>query len=326
MDIQKIVQEIIAKKKAGQTPLDSVFFVGCGGSYAAQFPAKYLLDHESKSLRTAMYTANEFVYAPPKACGPSSLVIACSMRGTKETGEAVKAAAKTGADIISFYVQESEMTRASTYMVPYTSIAEDSNRFETSNGSQILHLAFELLNQTDGFEYYEAAMAGFDVIDDIYRRAKEYSLPRAERFGQETREDDMIYVMGAGPSTYAAYIFSVCNLMEMQWVHSPTVNFGELLHGPFETVDKNLPIVCLLSEGRTRPMDERAMRFLEKYGERLYVLDAKELGINRIHDRVCEYFCPLLFSALLQNVYLHEMAHARRHPISTRRYMWKVEY
>ncbi len=326
MTIKEIVSDILEKKKAAGTPIDSVFFVGCGGSFAAQYPAKYFLEHESKTLKTAMYTSNEFVYATPKACGPSSIVIACSMRGTAETGEAVKRAASLGAATVSLYFQKSAMTEASSYIIPYLSIADDANPILTGNGCKILALAAEILEQTEGYSSYTQLMDGFNVLDDIYRKAKELSAEPARNFAEACRDDDLIYVMGAGPSTGAAYIFSICNLMEMQWIHSPTVNFGELLHGPFETVDKNLPIVCLLSTGRTRPVDDRAMKFLRTYGQRLFVLDAEELGLGRIDEKVNEYFCPIIFSSLLQNVYLHAISETRNHPIATRRYMWKVAY
>lgn len=327
MTTKEIIAEVLANKKASGTPVDSVFFVGCGGSFAAAFPAFYFLGHESKTLKTAMFTSNEFVHAAPRACGASSIVIACSMRGTAETGEAVKTANSLGATTIGLYVQESEMTRACCYCVPYCSVAEDSNPIQTSNAAIFMQLAAEILFQAEGYEHFDQFMSALAKLDNIYRRAKEESKAPAEKFGKTCKDDEIIYVMGAGPSTGAAYIFSICNLMEMQWIHSPTVNFGELLHGPFETVDKNLPIVCLVSTGRTRPVDERAMRFLRQYGgERLFVLDAQELGLAELDESVGEYFCPLIFSSLLQNVYLHAIADAKQHPITTRRYMWKVDY
>ncbi|HEX3026272.1 MAG TPA: sugar isomerase, partial [Clostridia bacterium] len=116
------------------------------------------------------------------------------------------------------------------------------------------------------------------------------------------------------------------NLMEMQWIHSPTVNSGEFLHGPFETTDKITPYFVLVSEGRTRPVDERALNFLRRYAERIHVLDAKELGINRINDTVAEFFNHLIFSSVLNNVYLRELSYSKDHPYTNRRYMWKTQY
>lgn len=326
MTTKELVSEILTKKKNSGTTIDSVFFVGCGGSFAAQYPAKYFLERESRKLKVAMYTSNEFVYSAPKSCGPSSIVIACSMRGTAETGEAVKVASSLGATTISFYFQESAMTAASDYMVQYFSIAEDGNAIDTSNGFKILELAVEILNQTEGYCHYDEMLSGLKSLDKVYRKAKELSIEPAKTFAEECKDDKVIYVMGSGPSNGAAYIFSICNLMEMQWIHSPTVNFGELLHGPFEAIEDNVPILCLLSTGRTRPIDDRAMRFLKKYDNKLFVLDAKELGLCDIDDSVNEFFCPLVFSSVLQNVYVHELGDARNHPYTTRRYMWKVEY
>ena len=47
---------------------------------------------------------------------------------------------------------------------------------------------------------------------------------------------------------------------------------------------------------------------MKNYGEKLYVLDAKELGINRLDSSVAEYFNHLVFSSVLNNVYLRELS------------------
>lgn len=325
MNLQGIISEIIRDKKS-EGGINSICFIACGGSYAGFFPANYLIDRESKTLKTAMYTSNEFVHAAPKSCGKNTIAVVCSMRGTKETGEAAKVAKEMGATTVALYVEESYMTEISDYKIQYESIALDETAVENVNSSLALNFAFELLHQLEGYEYYLDAMNGFAIVDDIYRHAVKYCTPRAAKFAEECKDDETIYVIGGGPSMGSAYIFSICNLMEMQWVHSPTVNTGELLHGPFEAVDKNLAMVVLLSEGRTRPVDMRAMKFLETYGERLFVIDAKDLGINRISDNVSEYFNHLIFSSILNNVYLRELSYAKKHNYMNRRYMWKVEY
>lgn len=325
MTVKEIISEVIKERKQ-HGGIDSVYFVACGGSFAGFYPAKYLLDRESKTLKSQLYTSNEFVHAMPKSCGKNTLVIACSMRGTKETGVAVEVANAAGAATLALYVEESHMTEVAQYKYKYESIALDESKVENVNSSIALHMAFELLHQLEDYEYYSEAEEAFEIIDDIYRQAAKYCKSRAEVFAQKCKDDETIYVLGGGPSMGSAYIFSICNLMEMQWVHSPTVNTGELLHGPFEAVDKNLAMVVLLSEGRTRPVDMRALRFLEKYGERLFVIDAKELGINRISDKVSEFFNHLIFSSVLNNVYLRELSYAKKHNYMNRRYMWKVEY
>ena len=52
---------------------------------------------------------------------------------------------------------------------------------------------------------------------------------------------------------------------------------------------------------------------------------AKELGLSVIDASVVDYFNHSLFNNVYP-IYNHQLAEARKHPLPTRRYMWKVEY
>lgn len=67
------------------------------------------------------------------------------------------------------------------------------------------------------------------------------------------------------------------------------------------------------------------MKFLHTYAKRIEVLDAKELGLSTIDASVVDYFNHSLFNNVYP-IYNHALAEARQHPLTTRRYMWKVEY
>ena len=59
----------------------------------------------------------------------------------------------------------------------------------------------------------------------------------------------------------------------------------------------------------------------QKYAcDNAYLLDAKELGINRIRDSVSEYFNHLI-SPVLNNVYMRQLSYAIKKDYNTRRYM-----
>jgi len=55
------------------------------------------------------------------------------------------------------------------------------------------------------------------------------------------------------------------------------------------------------------------------------VLDAKEYDMNRIDSAVVDFFNPMVFVNVMR-VYAEQLAEARNHPLSKRRYMWKFEY
>lgn len=324
--MKNLIREIL-KAKGEDGGIQNVVWVAAGGSNGGFYPAQYFMDREAAQIRSQMFTSNEFVYAPPKFCGPNTLAVFCSMRGTPETCEAARIAKERGAVTMGLYVRESPLTEVCDYKIPYQSIALDESRQEKVNSSIGLNLAMTLVNETEGYTGYEDAMEGFRILDDIYREAVSYATPLAGRWADENKDEKVIYVMGSGPAMGSAYIFSICNIMEMLQIHSATVNSCEFFHGPFEVLDRSLPVFQLIAEGRTRPADERAVDFLKKYGgDKVYLLDARELGINRIPDSVSEYFNHLIFSPVLNNVYMRQLSRAIGKDYNTRRYMWKVPY
>lgn len=133
--------------------------------------------------------------------------------------------------------------------------------------------------------------------------------------------------MGSGPTYGAAYIFSICNIMEMLQIDSSTINCCEFFHGPFEVVNEDTSIFLLIGEGRCRKADERVIRFLDTFGgKKVYKLDARDIGLQNIDHHVSEYFNHLLFSPILNNVYMRELAQQIKKDYNTRTYMWKNAY
>ena len=114
--------------------------------------------------------------------------------------------------------------------------------------------------------------------------------------------------------------------MEMQWMNSGSFHDGEFFHGPFEIVDKDVPFILLMKEGKTRALDSRALDFLNRFGAKVTVLDGKDFGLgSELHKSVVDYFNPIVLSAVLR-VYAEQLAIVRNHPLTKRRYMWKLEY
>ena len=80
---------------------------------------------------------------------------------------------------------------------------------------------------------YDDAMDGFRILDDIYRKA--WTMPRRWLKGGRriirTKTPSMLWeaVLPWGQPTF----FSICNIMEMLQIDSPTVNCCEFFHGPF---------------------------------------------------------------------------------------------
>ena len=195
-----------------------------------------------------------------------------------------------------------------------------------TNSAVVTMIAMELTQQTEGYAEYETAMAAFDLVDPIYRKAVEYTRPLAAKWAEQNADKPCINVMAQGPLFGAAYVFSICNVQEMLQIDSCTINTCDFFHGPFEIVDKDVPFILLMNDGKTRPVDARALTFLHRFDALTTVVDAKDYGLgNAVDSSVITYFNPLMHTAVFR-VYAEELSYVRQHPLTLRRYMWKLEY
>ena len=73
-------------------------------------------------------------------------------------------------------------------------------------------------------------------------------------------------------------------------------------------------------------MDERAERFLNQSGGHHWIIDAEELGLGELDERVAEYFNSSSVPLSISKQFISAMADVRMHPMTYRRYMWKFDY
>ena len=304
--------------------IENVYFVACGGSKAIFDPAQFIFDRET-TLPSFVYNANEFIHRCPKGLGENSLVVTCSHSGnTLETTRATQLAGDKGALTISFsYRVDSPLWKATQHPISYV-WGPESNPGDNNNG-MLYRLVFSILNVLQPNEKYERAIKACDNLGKVYEANKAKFAESAKAFGKKYKNNKLIYTMSSGPCYGVAYSFAICLLQEMQWIHSGTIHTGEFFHGPFEVTDANTPFVIQVSEGSTRELDERCLKFLHTYAKRIEVLDAKELGLSVIDPAVVDYFNHSLFNNVYP-IYNHALAETRQHPLTTRRYMWKVAY
>ncbi|UFJ39921.1 SIS domain-containing protein [Brevibacillus humidisoli] len=308
--------------------IDRVFFAACGGSSALMYPSKYLLDREAKTITSDVYNANEFIHRDPATLGENSLVILCSHSGkTPETVQAAAYARQKGALTISLTQgEDSPLAKESECVIRY----EKASYFDETIGKNtdfyiMYQLVTGLLYLKEGNNRLSSMLKSLEHLDHVYARAKEIFAERAEQFGERYKDASIIYTMASGSNYCAAYMFGICILMEMQWIHSHPIHAGEYFHGPFEILDEDVPFVILLGLDETRPLEERAANFSKKYGKNLVIIDAKEFDMTGIEEDVKGYIAPLVLNKVL-GVYSTALAKARNHPLETRRYMGKVEY
>ena len=325
------VIDVMTKAKADLDKnggLKQVVFVACGGSLISSYPARYLLDQEG-SIRVQAYNSSEFVNATPKNIDKNTLVIGTSTKATPETVEALQRAKERGAVTIGLSGFADSLTaQTAHYYITYYHADEwyqEPGLVHCNSQGTALKLAFWLLKEYDHYADYDKAMEAFEQMPEIYGRAYQKVKADAAKFAMTYRDDVIWNVMSSGAAWEVSYADAFCFFQEMQTVHCVPIHAGEYFHGAFETCDKDLAILLFKSVGRTRPLDERAERFLEKFGGHHWIIDAEELGMGQLDPSVGEYFNAMMMHPISKQ-FISAMADIRMHPMSYRRYMWKFEY
>lgn len=316
---KEIVSSILEKRT-----IKNIYFVGCGGSLVGFWAAKYFLCSEAKQLRVGYMNANEFVHATPSDVGPDTVVILASQRGdTPETVAACQLANERKAATIGLTFKVPSPLSESAQNVILYEFGEDSI-IGNQKASYAVKLAVEFLNQIEGYADYELMVEGLEKIHDIVCRARTEIVPYAIKYAWEFKDDPVVYTMGSGASWGSAHQESICIFMEMQWIHSSAIHSGDYFHGPFEITEKNTAFLMMKSTGRTRYLDDRALKFLSQFNDHCMIIDGADYGMNEL-GKVSEYLDPLFHNNVVR-VFNNLLADARNHPLSVRRYMWKFKY
>jgi len=310
---------------AARDTVTDLFFVACGGSYALMLPNQHVVDRESASITGVAINAAEFKARAPKRLGKGSVVILCSHSGTTpETVEAAEIANAAGALTIALTIAPaSPLARVAHHTIVYT---HAPMTMTADHSPAILYrLTFGILAARDGNGKLADLEAGLAALPALVDGAIATSKDAVAAFAESHKREPVIYTMGSGASFGVAYSFAICILQEMQWVHSAAIHAGEYFHGPFEITDFDVPFIQLVGVGPSRAMDERALAFAQSYSRRMTVLDARELGVETLPESVAEYLAPLVFSPVLR-AHADKLADAKGHPLTVRRYMWKMDY
>lgn len=314
------IREVV--EDAARNDLRDVFFVGCGGSLYAAYPAQFTLDSRSAATSSFAMTSSEFIYRAAPRLGKHSLVVLGSHSGrTPETLEALRTAEATGASV-------AVITATSTS--PLAEAAPSAFTYESSTTvwppKQILFLqfAYAVLDVVDGIGS-DPAQAGLAALSDALVPTISGQDRSLAAIAGQFKDEPITYVVAAGPNYGAASAFSMCYLQEMQWMHSAAINAGEFLHGALEVVTEDTPMIMLLGEDATRPMTQRALDFARRFSTKAVVIDSMACPLSELDALERSEVAPIVLGALTTRLAQHYAA-IRNHPLDQRRYMDRVSY
>ncbi len=323
-----VIEEQLAAARdaiADRPTITRVVLTACGGSYAVMLPAEYFFGSSATQLEAVALNAAEFTSRGSRRVDADTLVILCSHSGTTpETVAAAEYARAAGAITVAFtHELGSPLGRAAEYVIGYQHGPEKSESYVAP--ALLMRLVARILEDREGAELVASVDDAVAALQSLVPEARAAHTEAADAWGFSYRREPLIYTMAAGSNYGTAYSFAICLLQEMQWVHSAAIHAGEYFHGPFEITDVDVPFIALLGMDETRPVEQRAVDFLVKHSDRTLVIDAESFGLDRVAAPVRGIVAHLLFNVVLRT-YADALADHRGHPLSVRRYMWRMEY
>lgn len=298
----------------------NVFLVGCGGSLFTFAPLRCLLDRSP--VPVLAFNSAELVLRRPALLGPGSLVIVSSTHGaTRETAEAAHAAQAAGASVIGVTQDPDSIVATACEHVLLHQGVEAKQVVLAQVGWSLLR-AFKAVSDDE----FGMAMAALRQSPAAFAEAHYEWDEQLAQLARELHTEPVLYVLGSGPLEGAAQTLAMCYLQEMLKLHAAAISAGEFLHGPFEVITSEVPVILLKGDDVTRPMAERAERFLQQYTRRLWVLDAAALRLSSVDRSGRPLIGDLVLGSTVLNRIAEHFASSTGRRLTDRRYMWKIDY
>lgn len=296
----------------------SVHLLGCGGSLFTFSPLLNILDR--LPIPVFAFNSSEFILRRPALLGQDALVVVSSSNGTTaETAAAAVSARQAGATVVG-------ITQNADSVVAHECDQVFAHQGVEAKQVLLARLGLALLNQFASARDYSGAVRALNASPESFLRSITDFDDQLAAMAAALHDEPIVYVLGSGPLAGAAQTLAMCYLQEMQWRHAVAIGAGEFLHGPFEVVTDEVPVLVLKSEGPTRAMAERAERFLARHTPKLHVMDASRLSLPDIDAAMRPLIGDLVLGSTVLNRTAEHFQSWTGHSLKDRRYMWQVEY
>jgi glucosamine--fructose-6-phosphate aminotransferase (isomerizing) len=231
-----------------------IHLVACGTAWHAALEGKFMLE-ELARLPAEVDLASEYRYRNPLA-DPDTLLVAVSQSGeTADTLAAVREGKQKGAHVAAISNTEGSSITRESHSTLYThagpEIGVASTKCFTTQIVALYILAIYLGRQRG------------HLSDDRAREHLHALLRLPKRVEEVLGLDDQIKVMakkyshatnflylGRG-TNYPVALEGALKLKEISYIHAEGYPAGEMKHGPIALIDEEMPVVILVTKGRT---------------------------------------------------------------------------
>ena len=275
--------KLIKSKLPDLSKYNKIYIVGCGSAYHAGIVGKYLLEKYGNS-EVFVELASEFRYKK-LFLDENSLVIAISQSGeTADTLASLKIAKHLKAKTLSIVnVYESSIARFTDDVI-YTEagneIAVATTKGYTSQVFILSLLALKLglinkqIKEKDITEYYKTISKEMKKL--IKKDYKDIALDLYKR--------NCIFFIGRNID-YALALEGSLKLKEISYIHAECYAAGELKHGTISLIEKNTPVIALITNDNTSDKTISNVKEVISRGAYVIIINKDTIKVNKCYDK-----------------------------------------
>lgn len=310
--IEKIAEEICNQG------FDLLFFTSSGGSLAMMQPFEHMINHMSKINAGSMLSADLLLTGYNRLSNRSVAFLTSKSGDTRETLQAAQYLKERGVRLVSVVgVEASPLEELSDYCIVYRE-------------GRPQELVFYLL--IGRILYYQGVFADYPQFAEELRnlpaalvQVRKAADEKCKKYAADYYKEAYNIWIGSGDLWPTAYSYSMCVLEESQWIRTKSVSSPEFFHGTLELLEEDVCVTLLLTEGPTRPLDERVKRFAEQHTKKLTCFDTRDYLLPGISECFRCYLSPVIMAAVLQRI-SKNIEVITNHSLDIRRYYRKSDY
>ncbi|WP_288551452.1 MULTISPECIES: SIS domain-containing protein [Enterococcus] len=309
--VEKIVDEIV------DNGYKNIFLLGIGGTYLYADQVVHTVKQLGCQLPIYLENAQDFVYEGNANFTKDSVVVIASLSGhTVEVEKAIDIAHEVGAKVIGYVEQLN------------TPLAEKVDYLANTFGAEYYwwySVLLRFMNKAGQFEEYEKFMDELKSmpsnIVNVYKKADKSMENYAEKYWNEP----LTYLIGSGNLESWAVCYGMCIMEEMQWMPTRPISAADFFHGTLEVIDREIPVVLLKGEDKTRGQMDRVENFVHRVSNKVTVFDTKDFELVGISDKFRWILSPIVMRSAFMRLSVH-LENVRKHPLDIRRYYKALDY
>ena len=301
--VEKIVDEIV------DNGYKNIFLLGIGGTYLYADQVVHTVKQLGCQLPIYLENAQDFVYEGNANFTKDSVVVIASLSGhTVEVEKAIDIAHEVGARVIGYVEQLN------------TPLAEKVDYLANTFGAEYYwwySVLLRFMNKAGQFEEYEKFMDELKSmpsnIVNVYKKADKSMENYAEKYWNEP----LTYLIGSGNLESWAVCYGMCIMEEMQWMPTRPISAADFFHGTLEVIDREIPVVLLKGEDKTRGQMDRVENFVHRVSNKVTVFDTKDFELVGISDKFRWILSPIVMRSAFMRLSVH-LENVRKHPLDIR--------